>query len=145
MKSLAPMGILGVFFSKFRKSPADTCLSYWYLATRWYWFLLNIILFTADIGTFFGFCFTKNHYAPISQANWCNMTFTAGNLFPSHTCIGVTRVKPPPGLELGSPVWLVDDLPTGLSLPTIWPLLIPVQWYLKSTWYLTTWIFDPSW
>ncbi len=26
-------------------------------------------------------------------ANWCNMTFTAGNLFHSHSCIGVTRVK----------------------------------------------------
>ncbi len=34
--------------------------------------------------------FRKNHYAPASQANWCNMTFTAGNLFSSHSCIGVT-------------------------------------------------------
>ncbi len=25
-----------------------------------------------------------------SQANWCNMTFTAGNLVLSHSCIGVT-------------------------------------------------------
>ncbi len=30
----------------------------------------------------------ENLYAPISQANWCNMTFTSGNLFPSHSCIG---------------------------------------------------------
>ncbi len=30
-----------------------------------------------------------------SQANWCNMTFTAGNLFQSHSCIGVTQVTPP--------------------------------------------------
>ncbi len=30
----------------------------------------------------------KNHYAPASQANWCNMTFTVGNLLPSHSCIG---------------------------------------------------------
>ncbi len=29
--------------------------------------------------------FFKNHYAPVSQANWCN---TADNLFPSHSCIG---------------------------------------------------------
>ncbi len=27
------------------------------------------------------------------------MTFTAGNLFPSHSCIDVTRVKPPLGFE----------------------------------------------
>ncbi len=40
------------------------------------------------------FCFFK-HYMPVSQANWCNMTFKAGNLFPSHSCIDVARVKPP--------------------------------------------------
>ncbi len=34
------------------------------------------------------FCFL-NYYAPGCQANWCNMTFTASNIFPSHTCIGV--------------------------------------------------------
>ncbi len=34
--------------------------------------------------TFFFF----NHYAPVCQANWSNMNFTAGNLFPSHSCIG---------------------------------------------------------
>ncbi len=35
---------------------------------------------------FFSYFFLvkKNHYVPVSQANWCNMTFTAGNLFPSH-------------------------------------------------------------
>ncbi len=44
-----------------------------------------------------------NHYAPVNQAKWCNMTFTAGNLFPSHSCIGVTQVKPPLGFELGFP------------------------------------------
>ncbi len=32
----------------------------------------------------------KNHCAPVSQVNWCNMTFTAGNLSPTHSCIGVT-------------------------------------------------------
>ncbi len=31
------------------------------------------------------------------------MTFTAGNLFPSYSCIDVTRVKPPPGFEPRSP------------------------------------------
>ncbi len=31
------------------------------------------------------FLFKKiNHYAPVSQANLCNMTFAAGNLFLSH-------------------------------------------------------------
>ncbi len=36
----------------------------------------------------------KTHYAPVSQANWCNMTFTAGSLFPSHSCIGWTEWSP---------------------------------------------------
>ncbi len=40
------------------------------------------------------FCFLINHYAPVSQANWCNMTFTAGNLFPSHSCIGWPKSSP---------------------------------------------------
>ncbi len=40
-----------------------------------------------------------NHYAPVSQANLRNMTFTAGNLFPSHSCISVAQVKPPSGFE----------------------------------------------
>ncbi len=36
----------------------------------------------------------KNHYALVSQARWCNMTFISGNLFPSRSCIGVIQVKP---------------------------------------------------
>ncbi len=28
------------------------------------------------------------------QANWCNMTFIASSLFPSHTCIGWTESSP---------------------------------------------------
>ncbi len=34
----------------------------------------------------------KNHYALISQAKSCNMTFTAGNLVPSNPCIGWPNV-----------------------------------------------------
>ncbi len=34
------------------------------------------------------------HYAPVSQINWCNMPFTAGNLFPSHSCIGWCESTP---------------------------------------------------
>ncbi len=48
------------------------------------------------------FFLIENHYSPISQANWCNMTFTAGNLLPSHSCISVMRVKPTSGFELRS-------------------------------------------
>ncbi len=40
---------------------------------------------------FFNFFF---YYAPVSQANWCNMTFTAGNLFLSHSCIGCLESSP---------------------------------------------------
>ncbi len=43
---------------------------------------------------FFNIYFFLNHYAPVSQANWCNMTFTAGNLFPSHSCIGWLESSP---------------------------------------------------
>ncbi len=60
--------------------------------------------------------FFLNHYAPVSQTKWCNMTFTAG-LFPSHSCIGVTQVKTPLGFEPRSPAWEVNDLPSELSLP----------------------------
>ncbi len=35
-----------------------------------------------------------NHYAPVSQANWCNMRFTAGHLFPSYSCIGRPESSP---------------------------------------------------
>ncbi len=51
---------------------------------------------------FFGGFFYKN-YTPVSQANWCNMTFTAGNLFPSHA-LGDPSQAPHwdsnPGLQL---------------------------------------------
>ncbi len=38
----------------------------------------------------------KKNYAPVSQADWCNMTlsFTAGNLFPSHLYIGWPKSSP---------------------------------------------------
>ncbi len=48
---------------------------------------LLLVVETIRVHTFFLFK-KKNHYVPVSQANWCNMTFTAGNLFPSHSCIG---------------------------------------------------------
>ncbi len=59
----------------------------------------------------------KNHYASVSQASWCNMTFTAGNIFTSHSCICVTRVKPHRDLNPRSAAWEADDLQNELSLP----------------------------
>ncbi len=73
--------------------------------TQWFFFLIKTIMHQ------------------LSQANWCNNnTFTAGNLFPSHSCTstGVTRVKPLPGFEPMSPEWEADDLPTELYLPLKW-------------------------
>ncbi len=55
----------------------------------------------------------KNH-VPVSQANWCNMTFTAGYLFPSHWC---DLSQAPLGFKLGSRAQEVYDLPSELSLP----------------------------
>ncbi len=46
--------------------------------------------------------FKINHFATVSQANLCNMTFTAGSLFPSHSCIEI-RVNPSLVFELGCP------------------------------------------
>ncbi len=40
------------------------------------------------------FFYLENHYAPVNQANWCNMSFTAGNLFPSHSCIRWSESSP---------------------------------------------------
>ncbi len=42
-----------------------------------------VIKLQSDAPLFLLFYF-KNNYAP----QWCNMTFTAGNLFPSHSSIG---------------------------------------------------------
>ncbi len=67
-----------------------------------------------------------NHYAPVSQTNWCNMTFTAGNLFPLIHALGDPS-QSPPGFEPGSPDWEVDDLPTELSLPPIIILITIVK------------------
>ncbi len=38
--------------------------------------------------------FYLNHYSLVSQANWCNMTFTVGNLFICHSCIGWPESSP---------------------------------------------------
>ncbi len=65
----------------------------------------------------FSSSFFKTFYAPISQAKWSNMTFTAANLFLSYSCIGVTQDKSILGFEPKFPAWQVDDLPTELSLP----------------------------
>ncbi len=43
----------------------------------------------------------KQQQYNVNFTNWCNMTFTAGNLFPSHSCIGVTRVVSPLRYEPG--------------------------------------------
>ncbi len=65
---------------------------------------------------FFFFSRFLNEYASVCQANLCNMAFTTGNLFPSHSWIGVTQVKYAPGIEPMPPRWAVYDLPTELPL-----------------------------
>ncbi len=75
------------------------------------WTLISIIIF------FFLNLKQKNYYAPVSQAHWYNVIFTAGNLLPSHSYIDMTRVKPPPVFKPGSPAW--DNLPTELSFPLV--------------------------
>ncbi len=56
------------------------------------------------------------------------MTFTAGNLFPSHSCIGVTRVNPPPRFEPGAPEWEEGDhLSTELFYYVVWFNFMPIN------------------
>ncbi len=55
---------------------------------------INVVLFSGYFLILFIFYLKKNHCAPVSQVNWCNMTFTAGNLFPSHSCIGWPKSSP---------------------------------------------------
>ncbi len=62
------------------------------------------------------YLFVLNHYAPVCQANWCNMTFTAGNLVPSQSCIGWPESSPNL-FQTQVPAWEADDLPIELSLP----------------------------
>ncbi len=50
---------------------------------------------------FFIYFFKINHHAPVSQANWCNMTFTAVNLFPSHSWIEWPNSSPRRDLKSG--------------------------------------------
>ncbi len=75
----------------------------------WYIYFLIIIFFL-------------NHYAPVSQANWCNVTFTTGNIFPSHSCIGLIRVKAP----LGCP-----DINLNIHYP-ITAILILTRFHLSK-------------
>ncbi len=91
-------------------SSSSSFIHCWYPTIVWIGFLL---LFCC---CWFFKIILQNHYAPVSQTNWCNMTFTGGNLFPSHTCIGWPELSPQPGFELRSPVWQKDNLPTALSL-----------------------------
>ncbi len=66
------------------------------------------------------FCVKKNHYAPVSQANCCNMTFTAGNLFPLIHALGDPS-QSPTGIRIPVPSlrggrlsnWAIP--PTGLK------------------------------
>ncbi len=61
------------------------------------------------VNCIFFFFFFLNHYALVSQANRCNMTFTAGNLLPSHSCVRWPKSSPhqdlKPRLKGG---WLIN-------------------------------------
>ncbi len=60
---------------------------YWYITYNGINVVVIILQWLPLYVFFHLFIFKKNHYASVSQADWCNMTFTAGNLFPSHSCI----------------------------------------------------------
>ncbi len=58
-----------------------------YELQNWHFVLLFRLLYKYNL--------FLNHYAPVTQANWCNITFTVGNLFPYHSCIGWPESSPP--------------------------------------------------
>ncbi len=66
------------------------------------------------------------------------MTFTAGNLFLSHSCIGWPDSSPHWDLK-GSPAWESDDLSTELSLPLNKSYLIYSHDSLKQTKIVSLW------
>ncbi len=51
---------------------------------------LNILKIELFIYIIYIICFLLNKSLCTSQANMCNLTFTTGNLFPSHSYIGMT-------------------------------------------------------
>ncbi len=73
----------------------------------------------------------KNHYAPVSQANWCNMTFAVGNLFPSHSWIGwsesTSHWDSNPGPQLERRVTYQLSYPSLQVNLIAWPWLISVS------------------
>ncbi len=70
-----------------------------------------------------------NDYAPVSQANWCNITL---QLVISSSLISVGHVKPLLELEPDSPAWEVDDKPTEPSLFTNVMQWVPFYCYTKT-------------
>ncbi len=77
----------------------------------------------------FCFCFFVflNHYALVNQANWCNITFTFGNLFPSHSYFGWPKSSPHRDLNQGSQI--ERQLTYQVSHPSPSLLLIIVNNY----------------
>ncbi len=91
-------------------------------------------LFVFNSGSFkLWLIFFLNHHAPVSQANWCNMTFIAGNLYPSHSCIGWPKSSP---TGIRTPAWEADDLPTELSPPLSLNLARHVQKHVVCVRYI---------
>ncbi len=80
-------------------------------------------IFKVRCQTVFWVFFSKNHYAPVSQANWLNMNFTTGNLFISHSCIGWP--EPSPWIQTWVPRLKRRQL-------TNWAILPP--WWQTVTW-----------
>ncbi len=83
-----------------------------------------------------------NHYAPIGQANWCNMTFTAGNLFPSHSSIGWPESSHHWDSNLGPQLERRTTYQLSYSCPLI-NLKVTVTWKqrkYKDMFHLSHWL-----
>ncbi len=78
--------------------------------------------------------FFLNHYAPINQAKWCNMNFTAGSHFASHSLIGWPNSSPHWDLNAGSQI--ERQITYQLSYPSTPSILLVLrkeQWFHDNT------------
>ncbi len=78
-----------------------------------------------------------------SQDNWCNMTFTAGNLFSSHSCIGWPESNPQqdsnPGPQLEK--WTTYQLSYPSLLVKVCTTITTVSMAVLCTYSHKSWIF----
>ncbi len=85
---------------------------------------------------FLNFFLKKNHYVPVSQANWSNVTsfFTDDNLFLYHSCIGWSESSPHQDLN---PRPQIERLLINWAIPP--PKVITAWWHILDNYKCHIW------